>query len=287
MCRPPWRQRVWPGRRVGSRGGTHQGLLGTGRRCCGGHGRGRLREDAAAARVRFALHGPLPVPRGEDAVVLGQPGREALLLLRLREGRGHHLVRPRDGEPRLRRRRRMACRPVSRADRGRGGIAAGGGGAPPARAPLRRPRPNGHVLRAAPVGRGWGRAGSRVSRRTRARRGDRQGVPSRAVAGQGARGQGARARLHARRAEVGGAGDDARHRLLPATAHVPARRRARPRGRLSGAQAPRGRPAARQVRELARRATSSTRAPFSTGSISRRPRSPSRTSPQSSRGTPT
>ena len=89
-----------------------------------------------------------------------------------------------------------------------------------------------------------GRAGSRVSRRTRARRGDRQGVPSRAVAGQGARGQGARARLHARRAQVGGAGDDARYRLLPAAAHVPARRRARPSGRLSGAQAPRGRPAA-------------------------------------------
>ena len=36
--------------------------------------------------IGVALHGPLPVPRGEDTVVLGQPGGEALLLLRLRQG---------------------------------------------------------------------------------------------------------------------------------------------------------------------------------------------------------
>ena len=197
---PAMGKRVWRGRRVVSADGADQGLLGARRRSRGGHGRGRRRADAAAARVRFTLYRPLPVPRGEDAVVLGQPGRQALLLLRLRQGRGHHLVRPRDGEPRLRRCRRVARGAVPRADRGRGGIAAGGGSAPAARAALRRPRPDGRVLRAAPMGRGWRRAGSRVSRRTRARRGDRQGVPSRALAGQGTRGQGARARLHARRA---------------------------------------------------------------------------------------
>ena len=40
-----------------------------------------------AQEGRRQLHGALPVPRRKDAVVLGRPGREALLLLRLRRGR--------------------------------------------------------------------------------------------------------------------------------------------------------------------------------------------------------
>ena len=66
----------------------------------GGQGRGRHRRGRrgahAAAQGRRPLHGPLPVPRGADAELLGQRRRQALLLLRLRgEGRPDH-VRPGD-----------------------------------------------------------------------------------------------------------------------------------------------------------------------------------------------
>jgi hypothetical protein len=77
-------QRVRRRRPVVSACGADQGLVGARRRSGGRHGRGRLGEDAAASRIRYALHGALPVPRGEDAVVLGEPNRQALLLLRLR-----------------------------------------------------------------------------------------------------------------------------------------------------------------------------------------------------------
>src|SRR5664279_2452353 len=58
------------------------------------------------------LHGALPLPRRKDALVFGQSGREALLLLRLRRRRRPAVVRRKEGEPRLRPGRRSA-RPVS------------------------------------------------------------------------------------------------------------------------------------------------------------------------------
>ena len=54
--------------------------------------RGRRGADAAA-QGRRAPVGPLPVPRGADAELLGQPGRQALLLLRLQQGRRHDRLR--------------------------------------------------------------------------------------------------------------------------------------------------------------------------------------------------
>ena len=205
-----------------------------------------VRADAAAARVRLALHGPLPVPRGEDAVVLGEPGRQALLLLRLREGRRHHLVRPRDREPRLRRRRRVARRAVSCSDRGRGGVAA------------RRAKRAAAASASTPCSTRRRRTSSGSSgTATRARRfastspGAGSARRSRRSSGSGSR----RARASPRRRRSAGFTLDELKsaglvttrgtRLLPAAAHVPARRRARPRRRLPGAQAPRGRSAAR------------------------------------------
>ena len=76
-------------------------------------------------KVGTRWSGPLPVPQREVPVVLGQPGRRPLLLLRLPGvGRRHH-VRPRDRAPRLRRRHRVAGRqvrhpaPLHREGRGR------------------------------------------------------------------------------------------------------------------------------------------------------------------------
>ena len=94
------------------------------------------------------------------------------------------------------------------------------------------------VLRAPPLGRRSGRSGARVPRESRPRRGGREGVQARARSRQGARGEGEGARVHARRAEGRRAGHRARYRLLPAAPHVSARRRARPRRRLPGAEAP-------------------------------------------------
>ena len=90
----------------------------------GRHGRGRRAAARTLRKAGRALHGPLPVPRGADAELLGQPGRQALLLLRLRQGRRRDHVRPRDREPRLRRRDRVARRPLPRPARVRGGLAA-------------------------------------------------------------------------------------------------------------------------------------------------------------------
>ena len=74
--------------------------------------RRRRRGAHAAAQGGRAARRPLPVPRGAHAELLGQPGRQALLLLRLPQGRRHDHVRPRDAGPRLRRRDRVARRPL-------------------------------------------------------------------------------------------------------------------------------------------------------------------------------
>ena len=76
-------------------------------------------------------------------------------------------------------------------------------------------------------------------------------------------------------------------RLLPATADVPARGRARARGRLPGAQDPRGTIRCAGSTSTRPRATSSTRARSCTGSTSRGRRSPSRTGPRWWRATRT
>ena len=250
---PAMGQRVWRRRRVVSSDGAHQGLVGS--RCRRGrrHGRGRLGAHAAPPRVRIAVHGSLPVSRGEDAVVLRQPGGEALLLLRLRQGRGRHLVRARDGEPRLRRRGGVAGGAVPRPDRGRAGVAAGRGGA-------RRRRERLHavldqsatyferLLWDSDAG-GLRRANTSpvaVSAR-RSRRSSGSVSPR-----QGPRRQGEGARLHARRAAVRGPRHHAWNGLLPTAPDVPARRCAWSRRRLPGEEAARRRSPARQVRELAR-----------------------------------
>ena len=155
------------------------------------------------------------------------------------------------------------------------------------RAALRGARPGGVVLRAPPLGGRRRGAGARVSREPRSRRGDREGVPARPLAGQRPGGEGAREGIHGRGAARRRADEPARQRLLPAAADVPARRRARPGDRLPGAQAARRRPAARASTSTRPRATSSRRAASSTASTSRAPRSRSRTAPSSSRATPT
>ena len=58
----------------------------------------------AAAQVGRPLHRALPVPRGADAELLGQPAGQALLLLRLRRRRRRDHVRAGDRAARLRRR---------------------------------------------------------------------------------------------------------------------------------------------------------------------------------------
>ena len=111
------------------------------------------------------------------------------------------VVRPRDREPRLRRSDRVAGGAVPRPARVRGGVAEAGRGAPAARAALRRARPDRRLLRAAALGRRRRRPGARVPRRPWTRRGGREGVPARALAGSRARGEGEGARILARRAE--------------------------------------------------------------------------------------
>ena len=152
----------------------------------GRHGRRRLGPNRAAARVERALQRPLPVPRGADAELLRRPGRQALLLLRLRQGRGRRALRPGDGEPRLRRRDRVARRAVPRPARVRGVVASRGRGAAAARAADRPPRAGDGVLRADALGDGGGRACAGVPRRARARGGDaRASSASASRAGRG------------------------------------------------------------------------------------------------------
>ena len=93
------------------------------RTCPGARGdrhRGPDQRARRAEEVGPALDGPVPVPRREDPVVLGQRRGGPLLLLRVPGlGRPDHL-RPRDPAPGLRRRRAPARRPGGdRAARGR------------------------------------------------------------------------------------------------------------------------------------------------------------------------
>ena len=251
------------------------------------HRRGRRAAHVAAQELGHALHGPLPVSRGALGELLGQLRPQPLPLLRLRQGRRRRHVRARDRGPRLRRRDRVAGRALPDPARVRGELAAGRRGAQAPRAPLRGARSGGVVLRAPPLGRRRRGARARVSREPRSRRGGLEGVPARPLAGQRPGGEGAREGLHGRRAARRRADEPARQRLLPATADVPARRRARQGDRLPGAQAPRRRSAARASTSTRPRATSSRRAASSTASTSRVRRSRSRTAPSWSRATPT
>ena len=192
------------------------------------------------------------------------PDRQALQLLRLRRGRRRDRVRREDREPRLRRRDRVARRPV-----------------PASSSSTRRPRPR-HD-RAAQAARAalrscssrrrrstsaclWESSGGAVARElprgSRARRGGLPRVPARASRPGGptlAR-EGARAGVHARRAAGAGLvnrrGNDyfSRRLMFPL---ADARGRVR---RLPGAEAARGRPAARRSTSTRPRATSSGRA---------------------------
>ena len=179
---------------AGRSSGADQGVVGQGGRVGLRHGRGRLRPHGAA-EGRRALLGALSLPRGADAELLGQPGRQALSLLRLRQGRRRDHVRPRDREPRLRRGGRVAGRTVPGHARVRGDVAAAGGVAQAARPAPRRARPGRLVLRALPLGVGRGRARPRLPREPRARRGRLPRVPPRPLARHGPR-----ARRRARRA---------------------------------------------------------------------------------------
>ena len=149
-----------------------------------------------------AATGPLPLPRGADAELLRQPGRQALPLLRLRQGRRRDHVRPRDREPRLRRGGRVAGRPVPRQARVRGDLAAARGRRASARDRLHAAaRPGGLVLRAPPLGDGG--AARRCATTSRAAASAKRSAASSGSAsrrGSGARAEGAAEGLHARRA---------------------------------------------------------------------------------------
>ena len=212
---------------------------------CGAH---------AAAQGRRALDRPLPVPRGAHAELLRQPGRQALLLLRLRRQGRRDLVRPRDRAPRLRGRDRVARRAVPRRARVRGrrrrgrtrsaAAASGCSALLEQAAALLRALPLGHRRRASRcatylAGRGLGEEVCREFRLGLAPRRPSSSPKARERRASRRRSCGRRARR------------PARQRLLLGAADVPARRRARPRRRLPGAPAARRRPAAGEVRELA------------------------------------
>ena len=213
-----------------------------------------VRTDAAAPRLRHALHRALPVPRGADAELLRQPRRQALLLLRLRQGRRRLPVRHGDREPRLRRRDRVARRALSRAARVRGGIAADRGRASQAASACLPCSSHttayfervlwegdaGRPVREYLAGRGLGEEISREFRLGLS--------PGRGLADKAPRG-----RLHGRRAARRRAHQRPRERLLPLPPHVSARRRPRPCRGLSGTAPARRRSAAGEVRQLARK----------------------------------
>ena len=98
------------------------------------------------------LRRPLPVPPGEDAELRRLARPRHVQVLRLRRGRRRDHVRREEGEPRLRRRDRVARRPVRRAARVRGDLARAGPPAQAARAALPAARPRGDLLRALPLG---------------------------------------------------------------------------------------------------------------------------------------
>ena len=194
--------------------------------------------------VQRTLHGPLPVPRGAHAELLGRPRRQALLLLRLRQGRRRRPVRPGDREPRLRRGDRVARRAVPRHARVRRDVDAAEDAAR-----RRRERLTTLLDQATAYF-------ERVLWETEAGAPVRDTSPdavsarrSRGSSGSGSRGAAGSSRRRGRAAspteEIRAAGlaNAARQRLLPVPADVPARRRARPHRRLPGAEAPRRRPA--------------------------------------------
>ena len=158
-------ERLRRGRAILSSRGADQAGVGGAGEGGGRHARRRRRENAAQ-EGRCALHRALPVPRRAHAELLRQRRRQALLLLRLRQGRRPHLVRPRDREPRLRRRDRVARRALSRAARVRGVEPGRRGCAEAAGAAVRRARAGDGLLRALPLGHCPGRAGARVPRRS-------------------------------------------------------------------------------------------------------------------------
>ena len=157
-------------------------------------------------------------------------------------------------EPRLRRRDRVARRPLRRPARVRGDVARTGSRSPAPRAPVRN-------CSSAPQRSTSGTSGSRRPARSRAITSPPAGSEKRCAASSGSAlrraepGSAAprRAGLHARRALAARACQPPRQRLLHAPADVPARRCPRSRARVPGAAAVRGRPAPCEVRQLARR----------------------------------
>ena len=144
------------------------------------------------------------------------------------------------------------------------------------------------VLRAAALGRRRGRARARVSRRAGPGRRGREGVPARALARPRAgREGGASGASRSTSCESAGLATVRGGDYFPQRLMFPLARRARARRRLPGAQAPRGRPAAREVRQLARgRPLPQGRDPVRAAPRAGR-RSPSRTALRSSRATRT
>ena len=182
--------------------GAHQGQLRRSRQ--GGRRFRRRRLGAyAAAQVRRSLLGALPVPRRAHALVLGQRGRQALLLLRLWRQRRPDHVRTRDGRARLRGLDRMAGRAVSRADRVRGELARPGRSPQAARAARRSARAGSVLLRAHAVGVTGRRYGARLPQGSRIERGDLPRVSARSGARRNdARAQGTREGLRSARSSA-------------------------------------------------------------------------------------
>ena len=123
-----------------------------------------------------------------------------------------------------------------------------------ARAPVPAARPRGDVLRALPLGVRERRLRARLPRlpRPEAKRSAASSVSASRPGGAALARAAARQGFTRRRARRRRPRQPPRQRLLLAPPAVPARRRARARARLPGAAAVRGRPAPREVRQLAR-----------------------------------
>src|SRR3954469_1161916 len=120
-----------------------------------GHRRDRLGLYGSAAGGR-PVHRAVPVPRGALAVVLGRPAGEAVLLLRLRGGRGRVPLRAGEGGARFSGGGRGARRALRGGDRARERGSQGGGGAKAAGAARRVAGADRAVLRELSVGGFWG-----------------------------------------------------------------------------------------------------------------------------------